>query len=232
MCDPVTLICSCWPVWELSAWIKQLKPAKSIFHLLLIWMGAIQTTIVNIAAIVLKLKALKLGNWQFGFLKMPFKSYLISSGLVFCLWYKLNEVTFESRNGNTTGSQNVVTVCSIVWKLLNPKRGSVLFENIIEIMSSALSHPYKRKWKHGTILNLRISWACHLTNKFLLILSCLGLSVSLLKVPFCARWVLCSVLFICLDFGLRQTKILLLSLGIWNRRMLWWGGEKKDGKYG
>lgn len=42
--------------------------------------------VVSIAATVLKVKALKLGNCQLLFLKIPFWSYLILSCLVFCLW--------------------------------------------------------------------------------------------------------------------------------------------------
>lgn len=72
-------------------------------------------TVVNIAATVLKTKALKLGNGKFlffkdTFLKLPF--FILSC--VLPVVEQLGEVTLESRNGNITGSQKAVTVCSIV----------------------------------------------------------------------------------------------------------------------
>lgn len=76
MCDPVTLVCSFWLVWELLLWIKQLKPAKYIFHLLLIWMGASSYSSEHCNYCV-EMKSLK--NWvtdnlfsKDTFLKLPY----------------------------------------------------------------------------------------------------------------------------------------------------------------
>lgn len=154
---------------------------------------------------------------------------------MFFLWYKFSEVTFESRNGNITGSQKVVTACSIVWKVLNPKKGSVLFENTIEIMSSAMSPLQKKKMEtwNNSLLENTINWYCLLTNKFLLIPGCSELSVSLLTVPFCATWVLYSGVIHLLRLWPKTDKNLTVTWYSSEIEECFGGvGEKKDVKYG